>query len=168
MEVGGLKLAPLQNNEKGREQDFVFSKKSDAPLLGSIPMSVPTFVNTGGAGTVNFAPIQKTAQQLKEEELELKFQQKQQEVTVKAKGGWLGSKANEPKPPQPEFKVSAWAALADQATSQPMNNFVPLQKSVQDAKLENYGKKEQEFKFTNKKEVEARRKAREEAAIVQK
>jgi hypothetical protein len=49
-----------------------------------------------------------------------------------------------------------------------MNNFVPLQKSTQDAKLESYGKKEQEFKFTNKKEVEARRKAREEAALVQK
>ncbi len=55
---------------------------------------------------------------------------------MKAKGGWLGSKANEPKPPQPDFKVSAWAALADQATGQqPVNNFVPLQKSTQDAKL---------------------------------
>lgn len=57
-------------------------------------------------------------------------------MVVKAKGGWLGSKANEPKPPQAEFKVSAWAALADQATGQPVNNnFVPLQKSTQDAKL---------------------------------
>jgi hypothetical protein len=71
-------LAPLQINEKGREQDFVFSKKLDTPLLGSIPVNIPTFVNTGGAGTVNFAPIQKTAQQLKEEELERKVQQKEQ------------------------------------------------------------------------------------------
>jgi len=67
VEVGGLKLAPLQNNDKGREQDFVFSKRQDGPMIGSIPVNIPTFVNTGGAGTVNFAPIQKTAQQIKEE-----------------------------------------------------------------------------------------------------
>ena len=27
VEVGGLKLAPLQNTEKGKEQEMVFSKK---------------------------------------------------------------------------------------------------------------------------------------------
>ena len=47
------------------------------------------------------------------------------------KGGWLGSKTTEEKPPQAEFKVSAWALKAQEGQGQPMGNFAPLQKSVQ-------------------------------------
>lgn len=73
-EVGGFKVAPLQNMEKGREQDFVFSKKTEAPsIMTSLPVKEVVFVNTNSNGALNFAPIEKTAQQLKEEELEAKL-----------------------------------------------------------------------------------------------
>lgn len=69
--MGGLKVAPLQNLEKGREQDFVFSKKTEnTSIVSNLPVKEVTFVNTAlNSGAVNFAPLEKTAQQLKEEQL---------------------------------------------------------------------------------------------------
>lgn len=80
---------------------------------------------------------------------------------MKGKGGWLGSKANEVKAPEPEFKVSAWAIKAQEAQGVQPAYFAPLQKTTQELKLENAGRKEQDYKFVSKKEQEERRKARE-------
>lgn len=66
-------------------------------------------------------------------------------MAVKGKAnGWLGVKANEAKPPQEEFKVSAWALLAQQNTNEPMSNFAPLQKTAQEMKLLEGGSRRQE------------------------
>jgi hypothetical protein len=87
-----------------------------------------------------------------------------------AKGGWLGAKTTEEKPPQVEFKVSAWALKAQEGQGQQPGLFAPLQKTAQELKQENASRKEQDFKYSSKKEQEERRKARElqEAAIVKK
>jgi hypothetical protein len=68
VEVGGFKVAPLLNNDKGRDQEYVFSKKTETPsLISTIPVKEVTFVNTAlNPGNGNFAPIEKTAQQLRE------------------------------------------------------------------------------------------------------
>lgn len=81
---------------------------------------------------------------------------------------WLGKKVNEEKQQQAEFKVSAWALKGQEGEVQPVGKFAPLQKSAQEAKLDVvYGRKEQDFKYSSKKEQEERRKARElqEAAL---
>lgn len=133
VEVGGLKLAPLINTEKGREQEMVFSKKVETgPVIGNIPVKEIVFVNGNQGGSLNFAPLEKTAQQLKEEELENRIKN-QPELVTKGKGsGWLGSKQPEVKPPQPaDFKVSAWALKAQEETNQTNTNFAPLQKTNQ-------------------------------------
>lgn len=69
VEVGGFKVAPLINIEKGRDQELVFSKKTEAPsLVSNLPVKEVVFVNSAlSSGNVNFAPIEKTAQQLREE-----------------------------------------------------------------------------------------------------
>jgi hypothetical protein len=167
--VGGFKVAPLQNLEKGREQDFVFSKKTETPsLLTSLPVKEVVFVNSNPNGALSFAPLEKTAQQLKEEELENKMR-KEPELAVKSKGEWLGKKANEEKVVQAEFKVSAWALKAEEGQTQPVGKFAPLQKTTQELKFEGAtNRKEQDFKYSSKKDQEERRKAREllEAAQV--
>lgn len=161
-------MAPLVSTDKGRDQEYVFSKKTETPsLISTIPVKEVTFVNTAlNPGNVNFAPIEKTAQQLREEQIEQKMK-KEPEIAVKgSKGGWLGSKTTEEKPPQAEFKVSAWALKAQEGQVQPTGNFAPLQKSAQEQKLDNvYSRKEQEFKFSSKKEQEERRKAREQQEL---
>ena len=168
--MGGLKVAPLQNLEKGREQDFVFSKKTEnTSIVSNLPVKEVTFVNTAlNSGAVNFAPLEKTAQQLKEEQLQARIR-KQPEIAVKSGGNaWLGKKVNEEKQQQAEFKVSAWALKGQEGEVQPVGKFAPLQKSAQEAKLDVvYGRKEQDFKYSSKKEQEERRKARElqEAAL---
>jgi hypothetical protein len=64
-------MAPLQNLDKGKEQDYVFSKKPEnAPIISNIPVKEVVFVNSNPTGSLSFAPLEKTAQQLKEEELE--------------------------------------------------------------------------------------------------
>jgi hypothetical protein len=65
--MGGLRIAPLQNTEKGREQDFVFSKKQETSsiMTSNIPIKDIVFVNSTTPGNLNFAPLEKTAQQLK-------------------------------------------------------------------------------------------------------
>jgi flagellar basal body rod protein FlgC len=92
---------------------------------------------------------------------------KEPEIAAKgSKGGWLGNKAPEEKPPQAEFKVSAWALKAQEGQGQPVGNFAPLQKTAQEQKLDNvYSRKEQEFKFSSKKEQEERRKVREQQEL---
>lgn len=169
--MGGFKVAPLQNLEKGREQEFVFSKKTEnTSIVSNLPVKELTFVNSSISGNVNFAPLEKTPQQLKEEQLEARIK-KEPELAVKGKSGWLGSKANEEKPPAAEFKVSAWALKAQEGEVQPVGKFAPLQKTAQEMKVESaYQRKEQDFKYSSKKEQEERRKARElqEAAIVKK
>ncbi len=165
----------MVSTDKGRDQEYVFNKKAETPsILTSLPVKEVVFVNSAlNTGNVNFAPIEKTAQQLREEQLEEKMR-KEPEIVVASKsgkGGWLGNKAVEEKPPQAEFKVSAWALKAQEAQGQQVGNFAPLQKSAQEAKIDNvYSRKEQEFKFSNKKEQEERRKARElqELAVVKK
>jgi hypothetical protein len=82
-------------------------------------------------------------------------------MAVKGKGGWLGSKANEVKAPEAEYKVSAWATKAQEAEGVQPAYFAPLQKTTQEMKLENAGRKEQDFIFVSKKDQEERRKARE-------
>ena len=144
----------MVNTEKGREQEFVFSKKVETgPVVGNIPVKEIVFVNGNQGGNLNFAPLEKTAQQLKEEELENRIKN-QPELVTKGKGsGWLGSKQPEVKPSPPaDFKVSAWALKAQEATNQANTNFAPLQKTNQEMKLEGSSRRqEQEFKFVNKK-----------------
>lgn len=90
-------------------------------------------------------------------------------MAVKGKGGWLGSKANEVKAPEAEYKVSVWATKAQEAEGVQPAHFAPLQKTTQELKLESAGRKEQDFKFVSKKEQEERRKAREaQEAVVKK
>jgi hypothetical protein len=163
-EQGGFKCAPLQSTEKGREQEYVFSKKTETPsLIGSIPLPVKdvVFTNSSLNNNANFAPLEKTAQQLKEEELEQRMKKEPVPEVKGAKGGWLGSKANEVKAPEAEFKVSAWAIKAQESQGVQPGNFAPLQKTTQEMKLENVGRKEQDFKWSSKKEQEERRKVRE-------
>jgi len=70
-EVGGFKVAPLQNTDKGREQEYVFSKKTETPsLITSLPVKEVVFTNSSLAGNGNFAPLEKTPQQLREEQVE--------------------------------------------------------------------------------------------------
>lgn len=69
--------------------------------------------------------------------------------------GWLGAKANEPKAPIPEFKVSAWVPKESGAGEvNAPTKFAPLTHTQQEKRFE---RPEQEFKFTNKKEQEERR-----------
>jgi hypothetical protein len=59
-EVGGFKVAPLQNTDKGREQEFVFSKKTETPsLITSLPVKEVVFTNSSLGGNGNFAPLEK-------------------------------------------------------------------------------------------------------------
>jgi hypothetical protein len=76
------------------------------------------------AKTAEFAPLEKTAQQLREEEIEQRMKDKPAEV-IKGKGGWLGSKQEPNKAPVAEFKVSGWATKAESETSAPVK-FAPL------------------------------------------
>jgi hypothetical protein len=81
--------------------------------------------------------------------MERKMKEKS-DLALKGKGvGWLGTKANEPKQPIPEFKVSAWVTAANEVNAPA--KFAPLQKTQQEMR---YDRQEQEFKFTNKKEQE--------------
>lgn len=92
---------------------MVFSKKTEnTSIVSNLPVKELVFTNSSASGSVNFAPLQKTAQQLKEEELEARIRTKEPELAVKgAKTGWLGAKGTTEEKPV-EFKVSAWAVKA--------------------------------------------------------
>lgn len=73
----------------------------------------------------------------------------------KGTGGWLGTKTTvEEATKAPEnFKVSSWVTQGSVESNENSNNkFAPIQKSNQEMKLEQAGRKEQEFKFVSKKE----------------
>ena len=58
MEMGGIKMAPLQNTEKGKEQDFVFSKRpQNNSIISNLPVKEIVFVNSNQGGSLNFAPL---------------------------------------------------------------------------------------------------------------
>jgi hypothetical protein len=71
VDFGGFKAAPLQNLDKGRDQELVFNKKPETlSIVNNIPVKEVVFVNSNAAnniGNVNFKPLEKTSQQLKEE-----------------------------------------------------------------------------------------------------
>ena len=166
-EIGGIKYAPLQKGVDVGDSGLTYKKNTENaeifPQMTLTPsISPPVF--TSSVKAAEFAPLEKTPQQLKEEELERKMNEKN-DLALKGKGaGWLGSKANEPKQPVPEFKVSAWATnQGGNQVSAPVK-FAPLQKSQQEMR---YERQEQEFKFTNKKEQEERLLKRE-AELAQK
>lgn len=64
---------------------------------------------------------------------------------------------------QAEFKVSAWAAKANEVPTVGAK-FAPLQRSAQEEKIERAGRREQEYVFVSKKDQEERRKVREQEA----
>ena len=70
----------------------------------------------------SFAPLEKSAQQLREEEAEKRAIQ---EPVFKGKGtsSWLGGKKADP---QPEMKVSGWARKAMEEGNQAPVKFAPL------------------------------------------
>ena len=72
-------------------------------------------------------------------------------MAVKGKAGWLGSKTNEVKAPEAEFKVSAWALKAQEAQGVQPGNFAPLQKTAQELRLQN-ARQEQDFVYSSKKD----------------
>lgn len=76
-------------------------------------------------------------------------------MVSKKTSGWLGGGKKEEQP-APEFKVSAWAAKADEYTGGGMK-FAPLKQEQGPS-----GRKEQEFVYTSKKESEERRRLAEE------
>lgn len=58
VEMGGIKMAPLQNTEKGKEQDFVFSKRPETTgIITNLPVKEIVFVNSNQGGSLNFAPL---------------------------------------------------------------------------------------------------------------
>ena len=67
-------------------------------------------------------------------------------MVSKKTSGWLGGGKKEEQP-APEFKVSAWAAKADEYTGGGMK-FAPLKQEQGPS-----GRKEQEFVYTSKKEI---------------
>lgn len=163
-EKGGLRFAPLAGSEdKSKEPTLVLgAKKPETFLQPSIAVKELVFTNSTTA-TVNFVPLEKTAQQLKEEELENK-RRKEPELILKGKGGgWLGTKQEEVKVQQAEFKVSAWAAKGNEVPTVGAK-FAPLQRSAQEEKIERAGRREQEYVFVSKKDQEERRKNREQEA----
>ena len=56
--MGGIKMAPLQNTEKGKEQDFVFSKRpQNNSIISNLPVKEIVSVNSNQGGSLNFAPL---------------------------------------------------------------------------------------------------------------
>lgn len=162
-EKGGIKFAPLEKPATSyvdaNEPNFI-KRSTPAPVLNLNPgiqiasnSSPPQFTNSN-AGL--FVPLEKTPQQLKEEEME----RRAAEISVapKKQQGWLGKK--EQKPAEPQMKVSTgWAAkAAEQSNVQPMK-FAKLEKTTIEKR---YERQEQEFVFVSKKEQDERRKKREQ------
>lgn len=75
---------------------------------------------------------------------------------MKGKGSWLGNKPSGEQTlttavqQEQPFKVSHWAVEGN-TTSSVGGGFAPIQKSAQEQKLEQGGRKEQEFVFVSKK-----------------
>ena len=127
------------------------------PQIQVTSSALPQFTNSN---TGSFVPLEKTPQQLKEEEYERKMKlQASTPATTATKNTWLGKKS-EPQPVAQEFKVSGWAQKANEASSAPVK-FAPLEKGTNSQK---FNRVEQELVFVSKKEQEERRKKREEAA----
>lgn len=65
--------------------------------------------------------MEKTPQQLREEEADRKLN----EVSVKPKSNWIGGGKKTDSVPEPEYKVSAWAAKGEDKNAAPVR-FAPL------------------------------------------
>lgn len=81
-------------------------------------ISPPQFVNSGKGA---FTSLEKTAQQLREEETDRKLN----EVSVKPKSNWIGGAKKNDSVPEPEYKVSAWAQKGEDSNAAPVR-FAPL------------------------------------------
>jgi hypothetical protein len=112
-EKGGMKFAALDKPAVGGRVDsndgaLNFRKPTvDVNTNGLNPqiqvtnINPPQFINSNNG----YAKIEKTSQQLKEEEIEKKLELSTKNAKV---SGWLGNRPKDTTP-EPEFKVSAWA-----------------------------------------------------------
>lgn len=151
-----------------QSEGFNFRKREDEPTsITGLPIqtSAPKFFNSGENAQVNFAPVQKTKQELMLEEAE----KKEQELLIKQKNStWIGSKKveGETEAPKP-FKANPWAVAASKGEAPTGLKFAPLQPQKTEVRTGG-GRQEQEMVFVSKKEQEERRKKREERELLEK
>lgn len=129
-EKGGIKFAVLEKPAAGGRVEvndgaLNFRKPTvDVNVNGLNPQIQVTNINPPQFTNSNtgYAKIEKTAQQLKEEEMEKKLELATKNTKV---SGWLGNKPKNTVP-EPEFKVSAWAQKGMEDTNVAPVKFAPL------------------------------------------
>jgi hypothetical protein len=133
-EIGGIKFAPLEKPVAARvdvNEPLISTRTPAQTFTGNPQISFGLNVNPPqytNSGTGSFKPLEKTPQQLKEEELEKKMAMN---YKPSKDAGWLGKKSEtKPEAPQ-EHKISAWAQRGNETSEVAPVKFAALEKSTQ-------------------------------------
>jgi hypothetical protein len=137
-----LKFAPLDNTKVNvNEPTLSFNRKPavdvNASLTPNIPIAQTNLQFTNSKINAECNTLEKSAQQLREEEIERKMQEGGGGIVLKGSKneGWLGSKKKVEEPKQ-EIKISGWAMKAMEEGNVAPAKFAPLNLGTQERRME--------------------------------
>lgn len=104
----------------------------NASLTPNIPVAQTNLQFTNSKLNTEFGALEKSAQQIREEEAERRMQQAGGDIVLKGKADtWLGKKKVEEPKPAAEIKVSPWALKGMEDNNVAPVKFAALDKGAQ-------------------------------------